>query len=92
MHNIINLSTIINDIKRRSMIEFASKQGSRWRHYHLNYDWNMCAFVTLKDFIAKGIVHKVFIVILHTTQMTQTMSLPEVKPKIVLILVVITLH
>lgn len=74
------------------MIEFASKQGGRWKHYHLNYDWNMCALITLEDFTVKGRVHKMFIIILHIVRMTQTTSLPKIKPKILLILFAITLH
>jgi len=49
----------------------------------LVYDWNMCAFIAPEHFIAKGSVHKVLIVILHTTQVTQAMSLLKVKPKTV---------
>jgi hypothetical protein len=35
MHNIINLSIIINDAKGKNMIKFTSKGGSGWRHYML---------------------------------------------------------
>jgi hypothetical protein len=76
MHN-INSSTII-----RNMIEFASKQGGKWKHCHLNYDWNMCAFITLEDFIMKGTVHKMFIVILHTIQMTKQWAFLKLSPKL----------
>jgi hypothetical protein len=43
----------------------------------------MCAFIALENFIAKGSVHKVFIVILHTMQVTQAMNLLKAKPKTV---------
>jgi hypothetical protein len=36
-----------------------------------------------EDFIAKAKMHKVFIITLNTTQMTQATSLPKVKPKII---------
>jgi hypothetical protein len=36
-----------------------------------------------EDFIAKARMHKVFIIILNTTQMTQATSLSKVKPKII---------
>jgi hypothetical protein len=38
-------------------------------------------FTAPKDFIVKAIMHKVFIIILNTTQLTQATSLLEVKPK-----------
>jgi hypothetical protein len=40
-----------------------------------------CALTTPKDFIARANVHKVFIVVLHTLQVTHAMNLPKVKPK-----------
>jgi hypothetical protein len=40
----------------------------------------MCAFITLEDFIVKGSAHKVLRVVLHTSQVTQAMSLPKAKP------------
>jgi hypothetical protein len=40
-----------------------------------------CAFTAPKDFIAKANLHKVFIVVLHTPQVTPTTSLLKVKPK-----------
>jgi hypothetical protein len=65
------------------MIEFASKQGSRWGHCHLIYNWNMCAFIAPKDCIMRGRAYKVLTTILHTTQVTQATRLPKTKPKIV---------
>ncbi len=53
MHNIINSPTIIGDTKGRRMTKFASKQGRRWNHYHLTYDWNMSALTTPKCFITE---------------------------------------
>jgi hypothetical protein len=41
----------------------------------------MCAPTTLEDFIARSSAHKVLIVVLHTTQVTETTCLPEAKPK-----------
>jgi hypothetical protein len=41
----------------------------------------MNAPTALEGFITKGKAHKVFTIIVHTPQMTQAMSLPEVKPK-----------
>jgi len=41
------------------------------------------AFITLEHFIAKGNVHKLLIVVLHTMQVTQAMSLLKDKPKTV---------
>ncbi len=81
MHNIIDSPTIIHNIEGRSMTKFASKQGSRRNHCHLTYDWNKNALTTLEGFIATGKVHKVFIIILHTPQVTQAMNLPKSKPK-----------
>ncbi len=56
---------------------------SVWRLCNLAHDWNMCALVIPKDFIARANAHKVFIIVLHTMQMTQATSLLEAKPKIV---------
>ncbi len=38
-------------------------------------------FTTPKDFIVKAKMHKVFVIILNTTQMTQATNLLEVNPK-----------
>jgi hypothetical protein len=42
--------------------------------------YNMNAPTALEGFIAKGKAHKVFTIILHTSQLTQATSLPETKP------------
>jgi hypothetical protein len=42
----------------------------------------MNALTTPKGFIARGRMHKVFIIISHTSQVTQAMNLPETKPKL----------
>jgi len=42
-----------------------------------------CALTAPKDFIARANAHKVFIVVLHTPQVIQAMSLLKVKPKII---------
>jgi hypothetical protein len=68
MHNIINLSTAINDTKGRNIRRFASKWGSKWKQCHLTYNWNMNALIAPKDFIARGKTYKILIVILHTKQ------------------------
>jgi hypothetical protein len=44
----------------------------------------MCALTTPKDFIAKASVHKVFIVIMQTPQVTQATSFPKAHTKIIL--------
>jgi hypothetical protein len=41
----------------------------------------MCAFISPEHFIAKGSLHKVLIVVLHTMQVTQATSLSKAKPK-----------
>jgi hypothetical protein len=41
----------------------------------------MNALITLEGFIARGKVHKVLTIILHTMKVTQTTSLPEAQPK-----------
>jgi hypothetical protein len=41
----------------------------------------MNALTTPKGFIARGKAHKILSIILHTTKVTQAMSLPEVQPK-----------
>jgi hypothetical protein len=41
----------------------------------------MRALTKPKHFIVRGNVHKVLTIVLHTTQVTQTTSLLEVKPK-----------
>jgi hypothetical protein len=43
----------------------------------------MCALIAPKDFIARGRVHKMFTIILHIMQVTQTTSLLETKPNII---------
>jgi hypothetical protein len=68
MHNIINLSTAINDTKGRNITRFASKWGSEWKQCHLTYNWNMSALIAPTYFIARGQTHKILIVILHTKQ------------------------
>jgi hypothetical protein len=42
----------------------------------------MCAFIVLEDFIARGRVHKVLIIILHIMQVTQTTSLLKIRPNL----------
>jgi hypothetical protein len=74
------------------MIKFSCKGESGWRQCHLTHDWNMCALMALEDFIAKASAHKVFIVVLQTSQVTLTMNFPKTKPKTIFILVVIILH
>jgi hypothetical protein len=41
----------------------------------------MNTLITPKGFIARGRMHKVFTIILHTSQVTQAMNLPKTKPK-----------
>ncbi len=63
------------------MKKITSKERNGQNHYHLTYNWNMSALTTLEGFIAKSRVHKAFTIIMHPLQVTQTMSLLEVKPK-----------
>jgi hypothetical protein len=42
----------------------------------------MCAFIVLENFIARGRVHKVLIIILHIMQVTQTTTLLETRPNL----------
>jgi hypothetical protein len=44
----------------------------------------MKALTTSECFITIGKVHKVYTIILHTTQVTQATSFPETKPKWIL--------
>jgi hypothetical protein len=76
MHNIIDLPIAIYDAKGRSMIELASKQRSKQNHCHLTYNRNMSALIAPKGFIVRSKMHKVFMIILHTPQVIQAMSLP----------------
>jgi hypothetical protein len=65
------------------MTKFAFKWGSRWKQCHLTYNWNVCAFIAPKGSIMRGQMYKVLTIILHAMQVTQAMSLLEIKPKIV---------
>jgi hypothetical protein len=71
-------SIAINNVEGKNIREFVSKQGSGWNQCHLTYDWNMNALATIEAFIAKIKMHKVLIIIMHTTQVTQATSLLEV--------------
>jgi len=44
----------------------------------------MCALITLEDFIAKTNAHEVLTIIMQTLQVTQAISFPKVKHKIIL--------
>ncbi len=44
----------------------------------------MCALITLEDFIVKTNAHEVLTIIMQTLQVTQAISFPKVKHKIIL--------
>jgi hypothetical protein len=48
------------------MIELACKGGSEWRQCLLTHDWNMCALITIEDFIARTNAHEIFTIIMKT--------------------------